>query len=88
MAKHLSKSIRQAAINKTGGVCGYCGTELLPGWQVEHMIPLSRGGKNEPKNVISSCPTCNRDKYDRTVEEYREYLGGSSVSFYLDNLKG
>lgn len=55
--------------------CHYCGEELdFDGpnkWQVDHFIPLSRGGSNWASNIVIACAGCNRDKGDRMPWEYR-----------------
>lgn len=40
--------------------CAYCGfkDEL----EVDHILPLSRGGKDEPNNLQMLCKRCNRTK--------------------------
>lgn len=43
--------------------CYYC-LQSLKGKRinVEHVIPRSRGGDNNPKNLVLACATCNKDK--------------------------
>jgi 5-methylcytosine-specific restriction endonuclease McrA len=52
--------------------CGYCGTgkELT----VDHIIPTSRGGKNNFENCITACKPCNNKKDRRTPSEAKMYL--------------
>ena len=38
---------------------------------LEHKIPLSRGGTNDYCNLSVACRHCNRTKHDKTEEEYR-----------------
>lgn len=41
----------------------------------DHVIPLSRGGRNEPDNLVLCCRACNEMKGDRTPAEWaREIL--------------
>jgi len=35
----------------------------------DHILPLSRGGKNTWENVTTLCQACNNKKSDRTLEE-------------------
>ncbi|MBI3914325.1 MAG: HNH endonuclease [Chloroflexi bacterium] len=45
--------------------CEYCqSAELLMGvtFEVDHIVPLSAGGKTEMSNVCLACPSCNRYK--------------------------
>jgi 5-methylcytosine-specific restriction endonuclease McrA len=53
---------------KTGGLCFYCGCELLPfgqeknSFSIDHVIPLAKGGSNEIDNLVPSCRVCNSKK--------------------------
>lgn len=50
-------------MSQTGGVCIYCGHPLSEeDASVDHIIPLSRGGLNEPENRVASCCACNSAK--------------------------
>lgn len=55
--------------------CHYCGCKLeLFGpdkFQVDHFIPLSKGGENSMNNIVIACPGCNREKASRMPWEYR-----------------
>lgn len=51
-------------------ICIYCGNKFHSKELTrEHILPLSRGGKNNWMNVAASCKKCNWDKSDKTVEE-------------------
>lgn len=52
--------------------CVYCGAgvdsvELT----IDHVVPLSRGGANDPENLATACRSSNRAKGARTPEEWR-----------------
>jgi 5-methylcytosine-specific restriction endonuclease McrA len=54
--------------------CQYCGRHRgeLKGRQFltrDHILPLSRGGNNSWKNLVSSCSPCNNRKGDRLPVE-------------------
>lgn len=51
--------------------CFYCYRELKGGGDVEHKIPLSRGGSNWPANICLSCRKCNLDKGTKLPKEWR-----------------
>lgn len=42
-----------------GGKCAYC---LGPAREIEHLIPISGGGRDEPSNVVPACKRCNTSK--------------------------
>lgn len=50
-----------------GNCCRYCGGEFE---EVDHAIPLSRGGTAWPANLGPSCVPCNRSKGNKTVLEF------------------
>lgn len=63
--RHTSMS-RRAVFARDNHRCGYCGGTAD---SIDHVLPKSRGGKNEWENVIAACRTCNLRKRDRTPEE-------------------
>ena len=50
-----------ALIKAHGRICFYCGDRLKK-FQVDHFIPLSRGGTNWPSNLVIACRPCNLSK--------------------------
>lgn len=50
--------------------CAYCHVELNRGGELDHKIPVSRNGNNWPTNMAWACLTCNRDKHNKTAEEF------------------
>ena len=53
-------------------VCAYCGGQYTePGLTVEHIVPVSRGGRHEWTNVVTACRSCNTRKGNRRPEEAR-----------------
>ncbi len=53
-----------------GGRCLRCGAS---GVTVDHVVPLSRGGRNDPSNLQLLCGPCNSAKGARVVD-YRHPL--------------
>ena len=48
--------------------CVYCGaTNRI---EVDHIIPLSRGGKHELDNLAPACRSCNASKRDKLLSEW------------------
>ncbi len=55
---------------RDGGLCQYCGRPPGAGrGTVDHVLPVSRGGRNVWDNVVLACSACNRRKGGRTPEE-------------------
>jgi len=49
-------------------VCAYCGTTAGT-IEVDHILPVSRGGTDAWSNLVPACASCNAQKGDRTPEE-------------------
>jgi hypothetical protein len=61
---------KRKVFERDGNTCGYCGCELSgKNKTIDHVIPLSRKGPNNYKNVTACCFSCNSKKGDRTPEE-------------------
>lgn len=43
-------------------VCSGCKTLLPPTYEVDHIVPLFRGGSNHESNLQALCPNCHREK--------------------------
>jgi hypothetical protein len=56
-------------------LCAYCG-HRLPGSQLtrDHVMPVSRGGRDVWMNVVTACRPCNQRKSGRTPEQARMAL--------------
>jgi 5-methylcytosine-specific restriction endonuclease McrA len=66
--------------NRDGGKCAYGAKDevLLSGygvsWQIDHILPVSRGGTNDLRNLTVSCTKHHRTKGERTATEFRAGL--------------
>jgi 5-methylcytosine-specific restriction endonuclease McrA len=66
-------------LQRDGNVCTYCGTgEKLT---ADHVVPLTRGGTNDPSNLTACCITCNTKKSNKLVSEW---LPAAAVQFHVD----
>lgn len=55
------------------GRCKYCDVSLTLGTvncQIDHVLPLTRGGSHDPDNLAFACKSCNCRKSNRTPEEW------------------
>src|ERR1700682_1740172 len=43
--------------------------------EVDHVTPLSKGGRHEPSNFLLAHSRCNRDKHNKTLIEHWEWRG-------------
>jgi len=68
-----SEVMRQLA--RQGGLCAYCKEPVRGQPDPDHVLPLSRGGRNAMSNIVAACRPCNTDKSDLTLDEWREDRG-------------
>lgn len=45
--------------------CAYCNQEKPP--QMDHIVPLSKGGKHDIDNIVPACKSCNSSKCDSSL---------------------
>jgi 5-methylcytosine-specific restriction protein A len=76
--KEKARSLRKSAwwmrkIQK--GVCHYCNSKVGKArLTMDHVVPLSRGGKSRKGNVVPACKECNNRKKYLLPIEWEEYL--------------
>lgn len=61
--KAMSARLRFEVFKRDGFRCAYCGAHppdvLL---EVDHIIPVAKGGENDADNLVTACQRCNRGK--------------------------
>lgn len=59
----VSKRLRYEIIRRDNGTCRYCGQHApdVP-LTVDHVIPTTLGGTDEPSNLVAACRDCNSGK--------------------------
>lgn len=67
----LSIDIRSKLFKLQNGLCNGCACDLVPGFHLDHIVPLVRGGLNVNSNVQLLCPTCNLSKGSKTMQEWK-----------------
>ena len=61
--------VREYILEKWGRTCAYCGAKNVP-FEVEHIVPRSRGGSDRVSNLTLACVDCNGEKDNQTADEY------------------
>ncbi len=62
----IDRRVREAARHR----CGYCLSPqhlVMARLEVEHTIPLAKGGTDDETNLWLACPICNGHKSDKTM---------------------
>ncbi len=65
----LGYEIREYLLEKFQRRCAYCGATNVP-FEIEHIIPRSRGGSNRVSNLTLACHPCNQTKGQQTAAEF------------------
>src|SRR5690606_31343562 len=65
--------LRRDVIRRDGKRCRYCGSTDGP-FHIDHLVPVSRGGSDEPSNLTVSCRSCNLSKCSLTASEFMEKI--------------
>lgn len=52
------------------GLCFWTGDSIADGFEVDHIVPLSRGGMHEVSNLALVTKSANRRKYNKWPEEF------------------
>jgi 5-methylcytosine-specific restriction endonuclease McrA len=60
LARLMADLVKQA--------CVYCGS--VENITIDHIVPLSRGGKHEASNLAPACFSCNSSKCNRLLSEW------------------
>lgn len=62
--------LRGQVFRRDGHLCNYCKDEDGP-FEVDHIIPVTRGGSHDLTNLCVACKPCNSSKGDRLLSEWR-----------------
>lgn len=58
--------------------CAYC--DCCMSEEIDHIIPLARGGRDAVGNLTGACSFCNRSKNDKLLVEWRKSFREGVVS--------
>lgn len=57
------------------GICHYCGGRFSPKeLTMDHIVPISKGGKSTRGNVAPCCKECNTKKKSKLLMDWDMYL--------------
>lgn len=86
----MRQELRRAVLERDDYTCQYCG--LAPEYlnyselgrmratlHVDHMVPVSRGGLDDLRNLVTACESCNCSKRDRRWAYPIAYCAGCGM---------
>lgn len=80
----ITQGLRLWVLERDKWHCQYCGTRIGP-FHIDHIIPVCRGGTNDPLNLITACAHCNLSKGAKPLEEW---IGSVSVDTWNGGVNG
>lgn len=80
------------ALYKFDKKCPYCGKDqyrvgIRDKIEIDHFVPISKGGQNVPWNLVPVCKECNRKKRDHLPKNFLPPSVFDAVSVYLTDVK-
>lgn len=80
------------AISFFGKKCPYCDANLYDGHsrkkiEVDHYIPVSKGGQDVPWNILPTCKKCNRAKKNKLPEVFLGPVRKQNCDNYLNIIR-
>lgn len=68
--KSISNKRRFMVLKRDGYTCQYCGRKAPDVvLNIDHILPLSKGGTSMINNLITTCRDCNNGKGKQTLED-------------------
>ncbi|MCW2904686.1 MAG: hypothetical protein JWO67_6951 [Streptosporangiaceae bacterium] len=68
----------QRLVRRYGGRCAYCSAPVEKP-DLDHVVPIARGGRHAIGNVLPACPPCNARKQAQLLSVWR-YRRGAAVA--------
>ena len=66
----LGWQLRSYTFHRDGRKCGYCGSARAEHYELNHIVPKSRGGADRVSNLVVCCRECNAAKGNRLVSKF------------------
>ena len=67
--RRQTNKLKRIVFELKGMTCTYCGQIAN---QIDHVIPVTKGGLHTIKNLVPCCKSCNSSKGNKTVEEWQK----------------
>ena len=67
-SRRVRDSMRAAVLVRDGGRCRKCRGAI--NLEIDHIVPVSKGGKTEESNLQTLCRRCNRAKFKKLVPRF------------------
>ena len=83
--RNISKSLRFEVFQRDNHTCQYCGRRVPDVvLEVDHLIPVAKGGTDDFDNLVTSCEECNRGKSAKLI---KANTGGFSKDEWREKIR-
>nr|ABP46368.1 HNH endonuclease [Mycolicibacterium gilvum PYR-GCK] len=65
----ITPAVYNTVMDRGNGLCRYC---EFPASEIDHIVPVARGGGNDLANLVPACRECNSEKRDLLPEEWAD----------------
>lgn len=62
--------LRNEIFTRDNYTCQYCGKKEGK-LELDHVVAFSKGGGDDTDNLVTACRKCNRQKRDKSIEEFK-----------------
>lgn len=86
--KRVTVQQKRNIIKRANGCCEYCRSQshfATQSFSIDHIVPLSKGGKSTLDNLAFACQGCNNHKYNKT--EVIDPVSKNAVPLYNPRLQ-
>jgi hypothetical protein len=69
-SEYVPVALRKLVFDRAKGMCEYCRSQAkfaIDPLVMDHLNPVSKGGKTAAENLALACQTCNNCKYTKTA---------------------
>ena len=68
-------------VHARDGACVYC--RSMTNLQVDHIIPRSMGGTDDPNWIVAACRSCNTSRQAKPIHEWERYARRKGIKFSI-----
>lgn len=65
----LPADLRMQIFERDDYTCRYCGERGVR-LEADHVVPVSKGGSDDPANLVTACFPCNRSKGAKLLQDW------------------
>lgn len=80
--RRIPPALRTFVMRRDSHTCSYC---AAPATEIDHVVPWQQGGPTLAFNLAAACQHCNRQKGNKTPQEWQEATRQQAQAVALRN---